>query len=158
LVAALWLAGCADQPGPAAPPSRPATPAAPVSPLPTVAPLPPADALTGVLYQLADTSIPADRKVALVEYATVDDEPELINFGEALKASGFDPLTVDAADLAWAGEPGHVAANVTIGTPNPAVKPFAFPMEFNQLHDAWQLSRRTADQLLPLVSSPEPMR
>jgi hypothetical protein len=158
LVAALWLAGCADEPRPAVSPSPPATPTASGPPAPTVAPLPPVDALTGVLYQLADTSIPADRKVDLVQYATVDDQPELTNFGEALKASGFDPLTVDAADLAWAGEPGHVVATVTIGSPNPAVKPFAFPMEFNQFRDAWQLSRRTADQLLPLISSSAPTR
>ena len=35
----------------------------------------PADQLTGVLYRLADTSIPAEQKVALVQYATAEDEP-----------------------------------------------------------------------------------
>ncbi len=124
--------------------------------MPTVAPLPPVDQLTSVLYQLADTSIPAEQKVGLVQYATADDRAALRNFGEALVASGFTPLTVDATDLAWAGEPGHVVANVTIGSPNPQVRPFAFPMEFTPIRDTWQLSRRTADQLLPLVGATPP--
>lgn len=124
--------------------------------MPTVAPLPPPDQLTGVLYQLADTSIPAERKVALVQFATTDDEPALKNFGEALAASGFSPLTVDATDLRWSGEPGHVIASVTIGSPNPQVRPFTFPMEFAPIRNSWQLSRRTADQLLPLVGATPP--
>jgi hypothetical protein len=156
LVAALWLGGCAEERPAAVPPSpRPMTgtlrPA-----MPTVAPLPPPDQLTGVLYRLADTSIPAEQKVALVQYATADDEPALRNFGEALVASGFAPLTVDAADLQWAGEPGHVVASVTIGSPNPQVRPFTFPMEFAPIRDTWQLSKRTAEQLLPLVGATPP--
>ncbi|MEU0498307.1 hypothetical protein [Mycobacterium sp. NPDC006124] len=156
LVAALWLGGCADEPpaattqsaGPAMGTMRPA--------LPTVSPLPAPDQLAGVLSKLADTSIPAEQKVALVQYATTDDEPALKNFGEALAASGFTPLTVDAADLRWAGEPGHVIASVTIGTPNPQVRPFTFPMEFVPIRDTWQLSKRTADQLLPMVGATPP--
>jgi hypothetical protein len=124
--------------------------------MPTVAPLPPAEQLTGVLYRLADTSLPVEQKVALVQYATADDEAALSNFGEALTASGFTPLTVDAVDLEWAGEPGHVAATVTVGSPNPQVRPFTFPMEFAPIRDTWQLSRRTADQLLPLVGATPP--
>jgi hypothetical protein len=118
--------------------------------MPTVAPLPPVDQLTGVLYRLADTSIPAEQKVGLVQYATVDDEAALTNFGEALKASGFTPLTVDATNLQWTG-PGHVVADVTIGSSNPTVHPFTYPMDFAPIRDTWQLSRRTADQLLPMV-------
>ncbi|MDT5180642.1 MAG: hypothetical protein QOJ95_4840, partial [Mycobacterium sp.] len=156
LVAALGLAGCAD-PSPAAAPhgdrqtldtSRPA--------MPTVAPLPPVDQLTGVLYRLGDTSIPAEQKIGLVQYATADDQPALTNFGQALKASGFDPLTVDATDLMWAGEPGHVVATVTIGSSTPGIRPFTFPMEFAPIRDTWQLSRRTADQLLTLGGAPPP--
>jgi hypothetical protein len=112
--------------------------------------------LTGVLYRLADTSIPAEQKVGLVQYATVDDQPVLTNFGEALNANGFVPLNVAATDLAWSGQPGNVLANVTISTMNPAVKPFTFPMEFSPIRDAWQLTQRTADQLLPLVGGTEP--
>jgi hypothetical protein len=49
---------------------------------------------------------------------------------------------------------------VTISTADPAVKPFTFPMEFSPMRDAWQLTRRTADQLLPMVAatSPTPSR
>ena len=153
IVAALGIAGCAQTPPPAAPPSQPTTT---VAAPPTAAPLPSPDALTGVLYRLADTSIPAEQKVGLVQYATVDDQPVLTNFGEALKANGFVPLNVAATDLAWSGQPGNVLANVTISTTNPAVKPFTFPMEFSPIRDAWQLTQRTADQLLPLVGATKP--
>jgi hypothetical protein len=153
IVAALGLAGCAQTPPPAESPShQPTTVAA----APSAAPLPSPDALTGVLYRLADTSIPVEQKVGLVQYATVDDQPVLTNFGEALKANGFVPLNVAATDLAWSGQPGNVLANVTISTTNPAVKPFTFPMEFSPIRDAWQLTQRTADQLLPLVGATKP--
>jgi hypothetical protein len=156
LVAAIGLAGCSGEPRSAPPPSQPPALETSLPPAPAGAPLPPADQLTSVLDRLADTSIPADQKVALVQYATADDEAALANFGEALKASGFDPLTVDAAVLAWSSEPGDVTANVTIGSPNPQVKPFTYPMEFTPVRDTWQLSKRSADQLLPLVSAPAP--
>jgi hypothetical protein len=156
LVAALWLGGCAAE-RPAAGPQSPRPTTGTMRPaMPTVAPLPAVDQLTGVLYRLADTSIPAEQKVALVQYATVDEVPALRNFGEALVASGFTPLTVDAADLRWGGDPGHVIASVTIGSPNPQVRPFTFPMEFAPIRSEWQLSKRTADQLLPLVGSEPP--
>lgn len=122
--------------------------------LPAVAPLPSVDILTGVLRRLADTSVPAEQKVALVQFATADDQAALANFGDALRANGFDPLTVDATELVWAADPGDVSATVTIGSTNPQVKPFTFPMEFKPVRDGWQLSRRTADQLLTLVGAP----
>jgi hypothetical protein len=109
-----------------------------------------------VLYRLADTSVPAEQKVGLVQYATVDDQPALTNFGEALKANGFAPLIVSASDLAWSSPPGNVVANVTMSAADPAVRPFTFPMEFSPMRDAWQLTRRTADQLLPLVGATRP--
>jgi hypothetical protein len=160
-VAALGLAGCDEQPQ--APSSERATVDTSPRPMsPAVAPLPPQDQLTDVLYRLADTSTPAEQKVGLVQYATADDQPALTNFGEALRDSGFVPLTVVATDLAWAGEPGHVVATVTIGSSNPQVRPFTYPMEFVPIRDTWQLSRRTAEQLLPLVAgaaaSPTPPR
>lgn len=107
-----------------------------------------------MISRLADTSIPAEQKVGLVQYATVDDQAVLTNFGEALKANGFVPLTVVATDLAWSSQPGNVLANVTLSTADPAVKPFTYPMEFAPIHDAWQLTQRTADQLLPLAGTP----
>ena len=95
VVAAFGVGGCADDRPASAPPTvRPIsgasiTPGASKPSLPTVAPLPPADQLAGVLYRLADTSVPADQKVGLVQYATADDEPALKNFGEALADNGF---------------------------------------------------------------------
>lgn len=153
-VAALWLAGCSDDAG-SAPSSRLASSRPTV---PAAAPLPAPDVLTGVLYRLADTSVPAAQKVGLVQYATVDDQPALTNFGEALKASGFDPLTVAATELIWAGDPGHVTATVTMGSSDPTVGAFTYPMEFSPIRGTWQLSRRTADQLLPLVGTTPPTR
>lgn len=154
LVAAFGLSGCGDasrdaQPGP--PPRPPSTEMAP-----PVAPLPAPEVLADVLYRLADPALPAAQKVALLQYGTVDDEPALKNFGEALAANGFAPLTVTATDLAWAGQPGDVTANVTIGSTAPAARPFTYPMQFSPLRDGWQLTRRSADQLLPLVSAPSP--
>jgi hypothetical protein len=119
---------------------------------PNQAALPPPDALATVISTLADPSIPAEQKVALVQYGTVDDEPTLKNFGEALRDSGFVPATVKAADLEWSTTPGDVAASITITSPDDAVAPFTYPMEFTPGRDTWQLARRTADQLLPLVA------
>lgn len=158
LVAALGLSGCADETLPVAPSSVRPTLDTSRPTVPAAAPLPSPDVLTGVLYRLADTSVPAEQKIALVQFATVDDQPALSNFGEALKASGFDPLTVQATDLVWAGDPGHVTANVTMGSPDPRVKPFTYPMEFSPIRDSWQLARRSADQLLPLVAAAPPTR
>jgi hypothetical protein len=155
LVAALGLAGCDDGHSAASQNERPIVESS-MPTVPAAAALPPPDQLTGVLQQLADTSIPAAQKVGLVQYATADDQAALTNFGEALKASGFAPLTVDATDLAWAGEPGNVVATVTIGSPNPAARPFTFPMEFAPIRDTWQLSKRTADQLLTLGGGTPP--
>lgn len=91
-----------------------------------------------------------------MQYATADDEPVLKNFGEALQSSGFNPLNVAVADVTWAGQPGNVLATVTISTADPAVKPFTYPMEFSPVRDGWQLTRRSADQLLPLVAATGP--
>ena len=93
IVAALGLAGCSQTPPRAPAPSYQASRTTTVPVPPTADPLPPPDALTGVLYHLADTSIPVEQKVGLVQYATIDDQSVLANFGEALKANGFDPST-----------------------------------------------------------------
>ncbi len=158
LVAALGFSGCSGAaPGPA-PPAKVSTFDTSRPPAPAADPLPAPDVLTGVVYQLADGSVPAEEKVGLVQYATASDQPALTNFGEALEASGFEPLTVQATDLRWAGDPGHVTATVTIASSNATVSPFTYPMEFSPLRDSWQLSRRTADQLLPLVGMVPPRR
>ena len=71
-------------------------------------------------------------------------------FTSALSDSGYVPVTVTAADLTWSTTPGNVMADITIASADPAVKPFTYPMEFSPWRDAWQLTRRSADQLLPL--------
>jgi uncharacterized lipoprotein YbaY len=154
LVAALGLSGCSSD-GEAPPPNQPAAQTA-VVPAPVTAPLPAPDALTGVLFRLADTSIPAEQKLGLVQFSTPDDVAALGNFGQALNDSGFRSLTIQATDLSWAGTPGNVLATVTVGTADDPAKTFTYPMEFNPLRDTWQLTRRTADQLLQLGSTATP--
>jgi hypothetical protein len=155
LVAAFGLSGCGDD-GRAAQPANPPPLTTTAEAAPPVAPLPAQEVLADVLYQLADPSIPVERKVGLLQYGTVEDEPALKNFGEALAANGYAPLIVTVTDLAWAGQPGDVVANVTIGSSAPAARPFTYPMQFSPLRNTWQLTRRSADQLLPLVSATNP--
>jgi hypothetical protein len=113
---------------------------------PPVAPLPAPEVLADVLYRLADPAVPAAQKVALLQYGTVDDEPALKNFGEALAANGFAPLTVTATDLAWAGQPGDVTANVTIGSTAPTPRRLAVDAEQRRpAAAARQLPDRHAD-------------
>jgi hypothetical protein len=155
LVAAFGVSGCGTDPAPAPAPSSP-TSAAGVAPPSAATPLPPPDALTGVLAQLADTSIPAEQKLPLVQFSSPEDVAALGNFGQALRDGGFTSPTFFATDVAWAGTPGDVTATVTIGTANDAGKTFTYPMEFVPVHGTWQLSRKTADQLLQLGSTPTP--
>lgn len=147
LVAAFGLSGCgADRAEPSAPRMQPATTAAPAA-----APLPATDTLTAVLYQLADPSVPAEQKTGLLQYGSVDDEPALVNFGQALAANGYAPLTVAATDVAWAPRPGNVTATLTLTGSDPALRPFTYPMEFTPFRGGWQITRRSAEQLLPLL-------
>jgi hypothetical protein len=121
------------------------------------APLPPPEALTDVLYKLADTSIPGDQKVPLVEGATNDDGPKIDKFGKALADSGYTPLGFTAVNIGWASNPpGNVTADVTVHSQNPAMtNGFTFPMEFKPVPGAgWQLSRTTADILLTFNQNP----
>lgn len=148
MVAAFWLAGCADEQKPTASTAS-STPAA-VGASTVQAALPAPETLAGVMSTLADISVPGEQKVGAVQYATPEDETALTKFAQALKDSGFDPVTVTAADLAWSTTPGNVTADITIAAGNPAVKPFTYPMEFSPLRDAWQLTQKSADQLLPL--------
>lgn len=159
LVAALGLSGCSSNDPPTPNPSPRATPSTTGLLPPQAAPLPAPDVLTAVLYRLVDTSIPADQKLALVQYATADDAAVLGNFGQALTDGGFRALTIQATDLAWSSQPGSVTAVVTIASADPA-KTFIYPMEFTPIRDTWQLTRRTADQLLQLSASaiPPPTR
>jgi hypothetical protein len=154
MVTAFGVSGCGSDEPPPPPVSERAQSTTP--PSPAAAPLPPPEDLTAVLRQLADTSIPPERKLALVQYATPDDQAALGNFGQALSDSGFRDLTIDAADLAWAPTPGNVDATVRIAPADDPARAFTFPMEFSPLRDGWQLTRQTADQLLVLGSTPTP--
>ena len=122
----------------------------PATPPPT-AELPPPEALTDVLYRLADASVPGDQKVPLVEGATNDDAAKLDKFGKALSDSGYAPLDFTAENVAWASSPpGNVTADVSVHSQNPAMtNGFTFPMEFKPAPGGgWQLSKTTADILL----------
>ena len=143
----LGSAACNKAMPPAAEPLPSST--TPVQTSLNVAPLPPADALTGVLYRLADASVPPEQKVALIEHATTEDHAEIATFTKALSDNGFNPLTVTATDLAWsANHPGNVVATVTIGSATTPGNKFTYPMEFSPQGTTWQLNRQSANLLL----------
>jgi len=114
--------------------------------------------LTGVLYQLSDTAVPADQKVPLVEGANAGNAGQIDRFGKALLDNQYTPLGFTAENIAWSSNsPGHVTADVTVHSENPALGGgFTFPMEFVQGPNGWQLSRKTADILLTLGQNPAP--
>lgn len=159
IVAALGLCGCSSDDG-TAETSR-ATTTAPTTTAPAAAPtapLPAAEALTGVLYRLADVNVPGADKVGLVEQGTADDAAALDKFSRALVDNGFAPLTFEATDLAWSQtEPANVVAtvNVTAGEED-SERDFSFPMEFTQHGGEWQLTRHTADLLLVMGGGAQP--
>lgn len=158
LACAPALAACGKDSHPASESSAAsATPSTvPAAPPPGTA-LPPPEALTDVLHRLADTSVPGDQKVPLVEGATNDDAAKFDKFGKALADSGYTPLDVTAENIAWASSPpGDVTADVTLHSQNPAVtNGFTFPMEFTPVPGgAWQLSKTTADILLTFNQNP----
>ncbi|MBV8929034.1 MAG: hypothetical protein JO152_07915, partial [Mycobacteriaceae bacterium] len=142
------VSATADAPNPALAGSAPGSSAA----------LPPPEALTEVLYKLADTSVPGDQKVSLVEGATADEGAQLDRFGKALADSGYTPLGFTATEIAWSDTvPGDVSAKVSVHSENPALSGgFTFPMEFRPYFGTWQLSRKTADMLLALGNSAPP--
>lgn len=118
-------------------------------------PLPPPEALTDVLYRLADTGVPAADKLALVHDTRPADAAALSAFGTALRDGGFAPITVDAADIRWsATAPGEVLATVTITAADPG-RPdeFTFPMAFRSDDGGWRLTRETGDMLLALADT-----
>jgi hypothetical protein len=151
-VAVLVLSGCAKgEPGSASPPPAPA-----VARSAPVRPLPPPEALTDVLYRLADPAVPGAQKLNLVAGATPDSAPVLDSFATALRSGGYVPVIFVARDLAWSDRhPADVVATVDIGTPAPGVRVFTFPMEFKPAQGGWQLSQQTANMLLA-VKTAEP--
>jgi hypothetical protein len=157
--ALLCVAACANDTHPAASESSTATTIASsvVAPPPPDTPLPPPEALTDVLYRLADASVPGALKTDLVEGATNNDAEKLDKFGKALQDSGYTPVGFTAENIAWAASsPGNVTADVTVHSQNPAMtNGFTFPMEFKpDPHGGWQLSKTTADILLTYNQNP----
>ncbi|MCH9728912.1 MAG: hypothetical protein K0U84_04395 [Actinomycetia bacterium] len=156
IVAAIGLGACSEPTHPATAPSVETPPASagvpiPFTPAPGGAPLPPDSALIDVMSRLSDPAVPGDQKVALIEGGTPDEAPSLDNFGVALRDNGSLPLAFEARDLAWSqSHPGNVVATVLVRTANPVDGEFIYPMEFARADGSWQLTRKTAEQLLQL--------
>lgn len=150
-VVALTGSGCLHSHSTPAPQAAPATTSPTRTSLaaPPTAPLPPPEALTEVLYRLADPALPGLAKLHLVEGSRPDDAPVFDKFAGALLANGFAPPTFNVTDVAWSDrDPADVTATVKVTGPNPAVAGFAFPMEFKPHEGGWQLSAQTAAMLL----------
>lgn len=155
IVAALGLSGCSSDDKPAAAPTVETTAGLTSTPVaPPTEPLPAPEALTGVLYRLADVNVAGADKIDVVEQATPADAEALDKFGRALADNGFTPLSFEATDLAWSqNEHGNVTATIEVSTAAPdgaAPRHFSFPMEFTPHDGDWQLTRRTADMLLEM--------
>jgi hypothetical protein len=151
IVAALSLSGCSEHvesKSTQSPFEQSSTALAP--PEPTAAALPIPDALTDVLYRLADPAVKGSDKLQLVEATTPDDAATIDKFAAALRDVGFSPLTFTATEIRWSDrEPSDALASINVTTSNPANPGnFTFPMEFRQDKGAWQLSRETANMLL----------
>jgi hypothetical protein len=150
IVAALSLSGCSRDEQGASPKAEPAPTASLTSTAAAqIAPLPRPEDLAGVLYRLADPSVPGSQKLNLVQGATPDNAAVLDQFATALLNGGFAPMKFEVRDVAWSDrDPADVVANVNISSPTPGVAKFSFPMEFTPYQGGWQLSARTANVLL----------
>jgi hypothetical protein len=156
---ALGVSGCLhsqSRPAPTAALSTTVTPSSAAAP--TRAPLPPPEALTEVLYRLADPALPGLAKLHLVEGSRPDDAPVFDKFAGALLNGGFAPPTFNASDIAWSDrDPSDVTATVNVTGPDRAATGFTFPMEFKPHEGGWQLSQQTAAMLLAFdTSRPSP--
>lgn len=157
VVVVLALCGCspAQQSDPTAVPvtvsaSRPGEPA------PTAGPLPPPDALTDVMYRLADPAVPGPGKLVLVAGSSAPDAAALDRFAAAMRDGGFSPVTFTATDIRWSQtRPGDAVATISVTTENPADPAvFTFPMEFTPASSGgWQLTRDTAEMLFAFGNS-----
>jgi hypothetical protein len=154
-IAVLWVSGCSTHGDSSSLPES-------VTPSPTTVtafrysgPLPAAEALTDVMYRLADAAVPGSDKLQLIENASPSEAAALDNFAAALRDGGFTPVTVTATDIRWSdADPGDTLATIKVTTTNPGNSnpgnpgEFTFPMEFRPTGDGWQLTRETADMLL----------
>ncbi|HYY00088.1 MAG TPA: hypothetical protein VE908_11120 [Mycobacterium sp.] len=159
IAAVLGLPGCSSDQNDASPAaSAPSTSASLSSTAaPQAAPLPPPDALAGVLYRLADVSVPGPQKLTLVEGAAPENAGVFDQFSNALRNGGFTPVKFDVRDVGWSDrDPADVVANVGVSSSNPKGPRFSFPMEFKPFQGGWQLSARTADVLLAFRTDSAP--
>ncbi|ORV40930.1 hypothetical protein AWC02_18325 [Mycolicibacter engbaekii] len=149
LAAVLALAGCGQKPAPQ-PEAEPPPVTSTTAPAPaSESALPVAEALTDVLYRLADPDVPGTDKLVLIEGAKPADAATIDKFATVLKDGGYLPLSLQADAIDWSDRsPGHVTADVTVETANPDTGTFFFPMEFAPNHGDWQLSQATAKSLL----------
>ncbi|WP_046317801.1 hypothetical protein [Mycobacterium sp. UM_Kg1] len=149
LAAVLALAGCSQKPGPQ-PGAEPAPVTSTTVPTPAAeSVLPAPEALTDVLYRLADPEVPGTDKLSLVEGAKPADAETIDKFATVLRDGGYLPLSLQADGIGWSDRsPGHVTADVTVETAHPDTGRFFFPMEFTPNHGDWQLSQATAKSLL----------
>jgi hypothetical protein len=168
IAAALGLGACSakseDKPADAAVQTPP--PAVPVQEpvAPPGAPLPPPTALSDVMNRIADANVPGADKGGLIESATPADGAAMDKFGQALRQNGYTPLNFEARDLRWVqGSSDTVWAEVSLKSASPQAGDFSYPMEFILTDNAWQLTRRYADELLqpgadtpPTPSTPAP--
>lgn len=118
-------------------------------------PLPPPEALTAVMYRLADPAVPGADKLLLVQDTAPVDAATFETFAAALRDGGFTPITFTATDIRPADtRPDDVLATIGVTTSNPDDPgEFSFPMEFRTGGDGWQLTRETADMLLAFGST-----
>lgn len=157
-VAAMGIAGFLS--GCATPDHNNPLPATAIAPQSTstqaaTAPLPAAQALTDVMYRLADPAVPGTDKLALVANTSAADAVALDRFAGAMRDGGFTPVTFTATDIRWAdGRPRDVIASVSVTTTNPANPgQFSLPMEFAPAAGGWQLTRDTAEMLFAFGNS-----
>lgn len=148
IVAALGLAGCSSHPAAPDPATELAPPSTTSAVLPQPGGLPAPEALTEVLYRLADPGVPGAEKLNLVEGTTVADAATLDKFAKALLDNGYTPPTFEATDIAWAdSDPTDVVATIAANKPD-TEDGFSIPMEFKPHQGGWRLSQDTFDMLL----------
>ncbi len=161
IATALGLGACGakseEKPADAAIQTSPPTVEDQQAEVPPATPLPPATALSDVMNRIADSNVPGADKTALIESATPADATAMDKFGQALRQNGYTPLNFEARDLRWVqGTPDAVWALVSLKSANEQAGDFSYPMEFILTDNAWQLTRRAADELLaPDADTPQ---
>ena len=155
VVATLWVSGCSTHNDSSSLPESVTPPPTTVTAFRYSGPLPAPEALTDVMYRLADVAVPGADKLQLIQNASPSEAAALDNFAAALRDGGFTPVTVTATEIRWSdADPGDTLATIKFTTTNPGkTNPgnpgeFTFPMEFRPTGGGWQLTRETADMLL----------